>query len=125
IQEYYMQDAVNSAKYVALKHAGKEVSQKYIGIYVMSVLDKSDFKNKIQVGDTITNVNGKHYSNATGYQNALAKIKAGEKVTITYQRDGKNHKAIGKTMKLPQTKRTGIGITLANRSKVKTNEKIS
>ena len=45
IQEYYMQDAVNSAKYVALKHAGKEVSQKYIGIYVMSVLDKSDFKN--------------------------------------------------------------------------------
>lgn len=125
IQDYYMKDAVNSAKYVALKKTGYNVSQKYVGIYVMSVMDNSDFKDKLRVGDIVTAVNGKHYNNAAGYQNALAKLDEGQKVKITYQRGKKKDIVTGKTIKLPGTKRVGMGITLANRSEVKTKKKIS
>src|SRR5699024_1506938 len=38
VQQYYMQDAINEAKYVAFKAAHKKVERKYLGLYVMSVM---------------------------------------------------------------------------------------
>lgn len=50
VQQYYMDDAVNEAQYVALKKAGKQVSRKYVGMYVMSVakilISRTNYKSE-------------------------------------------------------------------------------
>ena len=124
VQQYYMSDAVNEAKYVSLRLAHLPVRQRYIGIYVMQVMKQSKFNGKLRVGDTVTAVNGHHYSNATAFQRALGDQRVGQRVTITYLRNGKKHQATGPVIKLPGTSRTGLGIELANRSTVQTPIKI-
>ena len=54
IQEYYMQQARNAAISVAYKAAGKTVEEEFLGVYVMTVVPESDFKEKIQVGDIVS-----------------------------------------------------------------------
>ena len=115
VQQYYMSDAVNEAKYVSLRLAHLPVRQRYIGIYVMQVMKQSKFNGKLRVGDTVTAVNGHHYSNATAFQRALGDQRVGQRVTITYLRNGKKHQVTGPVIKLPGTSRTGLGIELANR----------
>ena len=64
IQEYYMQQARNAAISVAYKAAGKTVQEEFLGVYVMTVVPESDFKEKIQVGDIVTKVDGVSFSSA-------------------------------------------------------------
>ena len=64
IQEYYMQQARNAAISVAYKAAGKSVEEEFLGVYVMTVVPESDFKDKIQVGDIVTKVDGASFSSA-------------------------------------------------------------
>ncbi|KRL99952.1 SepM family pheromone-processing serine protease [Liquorilactobacillus satsumensis] len=125
VQTYYMEDAVNQAKAAALRLAGKKYQQKYLGIYVLSLLQGSTFKNKLAVGDTVTAVDGQHFSKTADFVAYLAKQKVRKQVTVTYLRNGKQRTVSGKTMKLPGTSRTGIGISLAERSQITTSEKIT
>ncbi|HEY4399955.1 MAG TPA: SepM family pheromone-processing serine protease [Lactobacillaceae bacterium] len=132
IQNFYMQSAIANAEQVAYSKANQHVKLDYRGIYVLSVSDKSTFKNKIEVGDTITKVDGHHFDNSTGYINYLADKKTGTAITLTYQRDGKTATAKGKTIKLPNTAdkqypkgRYGVGVTLTDDVQVTTKPKIT
>lgn len=120
VQEYYMDDAVNQAKYVALKLAGKEVWQNYLGMYVMSVASDSTFKDKLRVGDVITKINGVHYSNSQAFIQAVGKMPENTQISLTILRNGHEKILTGKTKKITK-KRVGIGITLADRSEIKTS----
>lgn len=124
VQEYYMDDALNEAKYVALKLANKKVKRTYEGIYVMSILNNSNFRGKLKVGDTIIAINGKHYNSTQGFMYAIESLNNHEKIKVTYERATKKHVISGRTIKLEQTGKVGIGITLANRSKVTSPVKI-
>lgn len=118
VQQYYMDDAVNEARYVALKKAGKPVSREYVGMYVMSVAENSDFRGRLRVGDVVTAVNGRHYDSSQKFVSSLARCRKGSRIEVTYLRNGRVRHATGRTVMLDGVHRAGIGITLADRSKV-------
>lgn len=124
VQTYYMNDAVNQAKAVSLRLAHKTYRQEYLGIYVMSILKNSTFKGKLEIGDTITAVNNKHFKSTADFMNYVRAQKRGTSLEITYLRKGKQKKVVGKTVKLPGTNRSGIGISLAERSRIISSTKI-
>lgn len=124
VQEFYMQSAINESIYTAYKTAKQPVTRQYLGIYVLSVAKNSPFRHKLQVGDTVTKVNGHHFNSMVGYQRYIQKQTVGAKATITYQHNGKSKTATAKLMALP-TKKAGIGITLTDNVKVKPKTKVS
>ena len=124
VQNFYMQSAINEAIAVAYKAAGKAYTKHYLGIYVLSVQKNSRFKGKIKVGDTITAVNGRHFSSAAGYQKYIASQKVGRKLTVTYLHNGKKKQATEKLVKLSTTGKAGIGIVLTDNVKVTTKTKV-
>ena len=125
VQQYYMDDAVNEAQYVALKKAGKQVSRKYVGMYVMSVAKNSNFKNKLQIGDVVTAIDGKHYNSSQEFIKLISKYRSGKEITVTYLHNGKPKRAKGQTIMLDSVHRAGIGITLADRTEVSSPIKVS
>lgn len=125
VQQYYMDDAVNEAQYVALKKAGKQVSRKYVGMYVMSVAKNSNFKNKLKIGDVVTAIDGKHYNSSQEFIKLISKYRSGKEITVTYLHNGKPKRAEGQTIMLDSVHRAGIGITLADRTEVSSPIKVS
>ncbi|WP_182628847.1 SepM family pheromone-processing serine protease [Lacticaseibacillus paracasei] len=125
LQAYYMKSAANNAVAAAFKVAKMPVKTEHLGIYVMSVLPQSPFKGKLALGDTITELNGQHYTTADAYVNAIKSKKVGSSLTLTYQHKGKTKQATGKLMRLPQTKRAGIGITLTENTAVTSEPKVT
>ncbi|MFC6180716.1 SepM family pheromone-processing serine protease [Lactiplantibacillus daowaiensis] len=119
VQAFYMRSATNEAIATAYQAAHASYHKTYRGIYVLEVEKQSKFKSAIKVGDTITKVNGHHFSNAQGYQRYIAKQGVGKSVTITYQHNGKTKTKTAPLIKLT-TKRAGIGITLTDNVKVTT-----
>ncbi|MEK1379247.1 PDZ domain-containing protein [Limosilactobacillus fermentum] len=124
VQDFYMQSAINKAIAVAYRAAGQQYTKKYLGIYVLSVQSNSEFKKQIQVGDTITKVNGRHFDTAAGYQKYIASQKVGDKLTVTYLHNGKQKTATEPLVKI-STGKPGIGIILTDNVKVTTKIPVS
>ncbi len=125
LQTYYMKSAANNAVAAAFKAAKQPVKTEHRGIYVMSVLPQSPFKGKLALGDTITKLNGKSYQTADAYVNAIKSKKVGTNITLTYQHKGQTKQATAKLIRLPQTKRAGIGITLTENTAVTSDPKVT
>lgn len=119
VQRFYMQSSINEAIAVAYHAAHQQVHKQYLGIYVLQVQPNSRFKRAIKVGDTITKVNDRHFNTAQGFQNYIGRQKVGSPLTVTYQRDGRQHQTTHRLVKLTAT-RAGIGILLTNNMKVRT-----
>ena len=119
VQHFYMQSSINEAIANAYKAAHQQVSRRYLGIYVLQVEPNSKFRKAIKVGDTITKVDGRHFNTAQGFQKYIGKQKVGSPLTVTYERDGRQHQTTHRLVKLTST-RAGIGILLTNNMKVKT-----
>lgn len=119
VQNFYMKSAINEAIAVAYKAANQKYTKQYLGIYVLQIEDNSKFRKDLHVGDTITEVNGRHYNTAAGYQKYIARQKVGKNLTITYLHNGKKHQSTHKLIKI-STGRAGIGIMLTDNVKIKT-----
>lgn len=124
VQDFYMRSAINEAIYTAYRAAKQPVKRQYLGIYVVSVDSQSPFKGTLRVGDTVTKVNGRHFDNMVGYQHYIQRQKVGQRVTITYQHQGRSKTATRKLMALPN-KKAGIGITLTDNVKVTPKTKVT
>lgn len=120
VQDFYMKSAINEAISVAFKAAHQPYSKKYLGIYVLSVQPNSNFKGKIHTGDTITQVNHRHFSTAHGYQEYIGKQKVGTPLTVIYLHNGHEKTVTRKLVKLSSS-RAGIGILLTDNVKVHTD----
>ncbi|QBO36888.1 PDZ domain-containing protein [Periweissella cryptocerci] len=123
VQSFYMQNAINEAVGIAFKTAHRTVHTKYIGIFITSLAENSHFANDLQVGDTVTQVDGHHFDNARGYQMFLAKKSTHDKVTVTYMRNGKTRKTTRHLMDLGG--RAGLGISLADNVEVSTTPNVA
>lgn len=124
VQTFYMRSAINQAIYVAYREADKSVKVNFKGIYVLEIMNNSQFKKVLQVGDTITEVNHQRIVSA---EDAMKKIKAhsvGSSVTITYQHNGKTKTATRKLVRL-STGKPGIGIGLTDNNTVTTKIPVS
>ncbi|MFD1671185.1 SepM family pheromone-processing serine protease [Agrilactobacillus yilanensis] len=120
LQDYYIENSENMAIAQAAKKAKVTYQQKFIGVYVLDVIKKSDFYKHLQLGDTVNAVNQRQFESTTDFQKYIRQHKVGDKVTVTYQRDKKTKQATGKLITLPGTKKAGLGITLTDHTKVTT-----
>ena len=120
INQFYMETSQNMAKYQGLKTAGKDISMKYLGVYVLQVAKDSTFKGILNIADTVTGVNDKTFDSSEELVKYVNSQKLGDKVKVTYQEDGQEKSATGKIIKLENGK-NGIGISLIDRTKVTSN----
>lgn len=120
INQFYMETSQNMAKYQGLKTAGKDISMKYLGVYVLQVAKDSTFKGILNIADTVTGVNDKTFDSSEELVKYVNSQKLGDKVKVTYQEDGQEKSAIGKIIKLENGK-NGIGISLIDRTEVTSN----
>ena len=117
INQFYMETSQNLAKYQGLKKAGKDISLKYLGVYVLQVTKNSTFKGILNIADTVTGVNDKTFSSSKDLIDYVGSQKIGSKVKVNYVEDGQKKSAIGKIIKLENGK-NGIGISLIDRTEV-------
>ncbi|QNQ80582.1 SepM family pheromone-processing serine protease [Lactobacillus sp. PV034] len=120
IQKYYMQTSQNNALVYAAKKANVPYSQKYLGVYVMSILSNSTFKDKLQIGDNIQAVNDKNFRSTAQLQSYLNHLAPNTPITLKVIRAKHSLTMTGKTVKIAGTKQVGIGIQLIDHSQVKT-----
>lgn len=120
IQKYYMDSSINNAVEAAYKKAKQPYTTKYLGVYVMSILDQSTFKSALAVGDTITAINQKRFKSADGFVKYVQGLKIGQNVTIDYQHNGQAKQVTHRLIKLPKSHYAGLGITLTDHSEIET-----
>ena len=120
INQFYMETSQNLAKYQGLKKAGKDITLKYLGVYVLQVTKNSTFKGILNVTDTVIAVNDKTFKSSKELIEYVGSQKIGDKVTVTYTEDGQTKTAEGKIIKLVNGK-NGIGISLIDRTEVKSD----
>ena len=124
LQNYYIKSAANAATVAAFKAAGKPVKLTYQGILVMSIQKTSAFAGDLHLGDTITAINGVHYTKAQDYVDAIKRYKAGTKVSVTFTHAGKRQTVSRPLIHLQGTKRAGLGITLTDHTSVQSTPKV-
>lgn len=124
IQQYYMETAQNISEMTALSLAQKSYHLKYDGVYVMSIEKKSDFKNKLRVGDIVTAVNNQNFDSADKMIQYIKSQKVGSEVSVTVKRGDEKETFKGKLKAIGKDKRPGIGITLVSKTAITSPEKI-
>ena len=123
INQFYMETSQNLAKYQGLKKAGKDITLKYLGVYVLQVTKNSTFKGILNIADTVTGVNDKTFNSSKELIDYVGAQKIGSKVKVNYAEDGQKKSATGKIIKLENGK-NGIGISLIDRTEVTSNTPI-
>ncbi|ELS0476163.1 SepM family pheromone-processing serine protease [Enterococcus faecalis] len=125
IQQYYMDSSKNAAIEQALKLAKVPYEMKFKGVYVLAMEDNSSFKGKIEVGDTVTGVDGKSFKSSEELMNYIKAQKVNQKVTVQFIQDGKAKEATGKLIELPTDKKAGIGIGLTDHTEIDSSIQVS
>ena len=124
MQKYYMESSQNLASKVALDLTDKPYKMAYKGVYVMSVMENSDFSGKLSVGSTITGINGKKMKTSAEFIEYVQSQKVGDSVTLTVDEESGEKEVTGKLIQLEETKKTGIGISLVDHTELVSDEKI-
>ncbi|MDE3838407.1 hypothetical protein C0966_03270 [Bacillus methanolicus] len=102
-----------SAIEVAYKKAGIPVEYRYKGVYVMSVLPGMPAEGKLKPGDRIFKVNDVMFKSSDEFRQYVSKKKKGDKIQISYVRNGKADRATLQVMPFPDNHdQLGIGIVL-------------
>lgn len=118
MQKYYMDSSQNTAIEQALKLSNTPYEMIFKGIYVLSVDENSNFKDKISVGDTVTAIDGKALKSKEEFIDYVKSQKVGQEVTVSYLQDGEKKEATEKLMELPTDKKPGIGIVLTDHTEI-------
>ncbi|WP_318530491.1 SepM family pheromone-processing serine protease [Apilactobacillus quenuiae] len=119
VQTFYMTNSINEAIYNAYHYAKQKVTMKYNGIYVLNIDNKSKFKNKLSVGDTIISVDGHNFNSSYKFRKYINNKKIGQYVNIQFNHDGKIMNAKEPLISLMGSKNPGIGIILIDNDSVK------
>lgn len=120
ISDFDMSQATANALFVAAKHANIPVEKNFKGIFVLDVNKKSNFFGRLKIGDLIQKVDQKEFNNLSEMQAYIADKKLNSKITLSILRDKKSLTLTGKTIKLPEVKKNGIGVSLNEQDEVKT-----
>lgn len=122
----YMTSSINQAKANAYREAEIPFQRSFKGIYVINVQADSRFADVLEVGDMITKVNDKTFTSTQGFQDYVGNQAVGTPITITFERDGKTKEVTRESIQLGgQTKKSGIGIMLAEATDIQGTPKIT
>lgn len=125
LQNYYMTSSINSAIEQAYKAAGEEYQLTYNGVYIMSILEGSDFEGKLEIGDTILSLDGQSFDSSAEFIEYVQQQKVGQVIEVTYERNGEQQTTSGKLMEMEETKKAGLGISLVDNTSIETNIPVS
>lgn len=125
LQAYHMEQARNAAILVAYREAGRPVSQKFDGMYVMHVVPESNFVDTLQVGDLITKMNQQVFESETAFLESIRALKIDDLIEIEYVRDQEVCHTQGKLVANPDTGLPMLGIQLVARSVIESTPTIS
>lgn len=123
IQQYNMTSSSNTAIQVAFDAANQPYDLQYNGVYVLQVLDESDFADTLEVGDTVTAVDGQAFQSSHDFIDYISNLEVGQTIEMTYERDGEEHTATGDLMVL-ESGLPGIGIGLADNTSLQTDPSV-
>lgn len=124
IQQYFMDSSIHSSLVVAFEAAGEEISFDYHGVYVMNVLNDSDFFDELEVGDTVVEIDGQRFESSEEFIDYVSNQSVGDEIQITYEREGEEYEATGSLMEL-ETGLPGIGISLVDNTTVVTDPEVT
>ncbi len=86
-----MDQSQNDAKYVALTRLGYSVPANPVQIRVVEVCRDSPAHGKLETGDQVLAVDGNDVSEGTQVASAVQAHQPGDRVTVTYDRNGVTH----------------------------------
>ncbi|USK30459.1 PDZ domain-containing protein [Bacillus sp. CMF21] len=125
-QMHMMESSQESAVSLAYEKAGKKVDYKFHGIYVMQVVEGMPSEGKLKAGDRIFKVDGKEFKTAEEFIAYVGQKKKGDKINVTYDRNGKEGKTEITAAEFPDNKKkVGIGISLVTDRELITDPEIS
>jgi len=117
-EQAVMDNSQKIAEAVAFRLAGYDVKVEKQGVWVMGTLEGLPAKQVLKIGDVITSVDGARTAEAKDLLQALAKKSAGDKVEITYIRDGQEAETMLTLVPLPESKAVGIGVRPDNKQSI-------
>lgn len=120
IQQYYMTSSSNTAIQVAFDAAGKSYDLDYNGVYVLQILEDSDFANDLKIGDTIKEVDGRKFQSSHDFMDYVSNLNVGETLEISFEREGEMYTATGDLIQL-ESGLPGIGIGLVDNTSLQTD----
>lgn len=125
LQQYYMQSSINAAIEVAYETANEPYMLDYKGIYVMSILPKSNFSGKLLVGDIVVALDDQKFESSLEFIDYVKGRNPGQTIAVTYQRDGKTDTISAPLIKIEQTNVPGLGISLVDHTSIETDIPVS
>lgn len=120
IQKYYMDSSANIATQVAFEAANMDYELQFNGVYVLQVLEESNFSDILKIGDTVTGIDNQRFQSSHDFIEYVSTLPVGETVEIEFERDGELHTASGDLIQLG-TGAAGIGIGLVDNTQLQTN----
>lgn len=123
IQKYYMESSGNAAIQVAFEAADFPYELKFNGVYVLQILEQSDFSDDLQVGDTVKAVDGKAFETSLDFIDYVSQLEVGQEVKITYERSEETLQSAGKLIPL-ETGVAGIGIGLVDNTTLQSDPSV-
>lgn len=123
IQQYYMESSGNAAIQVAFEAADYPYELEFNGVYVLQVLEQSDFSDDLQVGDTVKAVDGQAFQTSLDFIDYISQLEVGQQVEITYERAGETLQASGELTPL-ETGVAGIGIGLVDNTTLHSDPRV-
>lgn len=123
IQQYYMDSSGNSAIQVAFEAADYPYELEFNGVYVLQVLEQSDFSDDLQVGDTVKAVDGQAFQISLDFIDYVSDLEVGQEVEITYERGEETLQASGQLIPL-ETGAAGIGIGLVDNTTLQSDPRV-
>ncbi|MDN6162453.1 MAG: PDZ domain-containing protein, partial [Atopostipes sp.] len=123
IQKYYMNHSINNAIRVAFDTADRDYQLEYKGVYVLQVLEESDFFDKLKVGDIVESIDNKKFENSEEFIEYIKGKKTGEELHLKVTRDKEKLIFSGELVEL-ESGENGIGIALTDNSSIETDPRV-
>lgn len=114
-QIHMMDGSKTNAIEVAYKKAKLPVDYQFKGIYVLNIIEDMPADGKLKPGDRIIKIDGTKVKSMNQFIDYINGKKAGDKVTVTYERDEKLKTVTIEITQFPQDEtKVGIGIGLVD-----------
>ena len=108
-----MENSKETAIAVAYKKANKPFSYKNKGVYVLYVMDEMPASKQLKSGDQLTAIDGQRINEADEFIQYVSGKKKGDRVHITYKREGKEKTVALTLAPFPKDKeRVGLGVSV-------------